>query len=145
MIIRYDCLVSEESSVSPVSRARSPKDVQNPELDDVAKAVEDAALTMVQLNGEEGPSFCAEVARKTGVKVIKAVHVSSAADIHAAAITGTITITIPALWTPPAMRKDDSGHVRNIHLAGRSTGIASNVRKPTASAALRISGAAMIG
>ncbi len=56
----------------------------NPELDDVAKAVEDAGLTMVQLNGEEGPSFCGEVARKTGVKVIKAVHVSSAADIHAA-------------------------------------------------------------
>jgi phosphoribosylanthranilate isomerase len=56
----------------------------NPELDQVAKAVEDAGLTMVQLNGEEGPSFCGEVARKTGVKVIKAVHVSSAADIHAA-------------------------------------------------------------
>jgi phosphoribosylanthranilate isomerase len=56
----------------------------NPELDDVAKAVEDAGLTMVQLNGDEGPSFCGEVARKTGVKVIKAVHVSSAADIHAA-------------------------------------------------------------
>jgi phosphoribosylanthranilate isomerase len=56
----------------------------NPELDEVAKAVEDAGLTMVQLNGEEGPSFCAEVARKTGVKVMKAVHVSSAADIHAA-------------------------------------------------------------
>ncbi|HET6569932.1 MAG TPA: phosphoribosylanthranilate isomerase, partial [Solirubrobacterales bacterium] len=56
----------------------------NPELSAVAKAVEDAGLTMVQLNGEEGPSFCAEVARKTGVKVVKAVHVSSAADIHAA-------------------------------------------------------------
>ena len=56
----------------------------NPELDQVARAVENAALTMVQLNGEEGPSFCAEVARKTGVKVVKAVHVSSAADIHAA-------------------------------------------------------------
>lgn len=56
----------------------------NPELDEVARAVEDAGLTMVQLNGEEGPSFCAEVARKAGVKVIKAVHVASAADIHAA-------------------------------------------------------------
>jgi phosphoribosylanthranilate isomerase len=56
----------------------------NPELDEVARAVEDEGLTMVQLSGEEGPSFCAEVARKTGVKVIKAVHVSSAADIHAA-------------------------------------------------------------
>ena len=56
----------------------------NPELDEVARAVEDEGLTMVQLNGEEGPSFCAEVARKTGVGVIKAVHVASAADIHAA-------------------------------------------------------------
>lgn len=56
----------------------------NPELDEVARAVENADLTMVQLNGEEGPSFCAEVARRTGVKVIKAVHVASAADVHAA-------------------------------------------------------------
>jgi phosphoribosylanthranilate isomerase len=56
----------------------------NPELEEVAKAVEDAGLTMVQLSGEEGPSFCAEVARKTGVKVIKGIHVSSAADIHGA-------------------------------------------------------------
>jgi phosphoribosylanthranilate isomerase len=56
----------------------------NPELDEITKAVEDEGLTMVQLNGEEGPSFCAEVARRTGVKVIKAVHVASAADVHAA-------------------------------------------------------------
>lgn len=56
----------------------------NPELDEVAKAVEDEGLTMVQLNGAEGPSFCGEVARKTGVKVVKAVHVASAADIHGA-------------------------------------------------------------
>ena len=39
---------------------------------------------MVQLNGAEGPQFCAEVARRTGVKVIKAIHVASAADVHAA-------------------------------------------------------------
>lgn len=56
----------------------------NPELGEVDRAVENAGLTMVQLNGEEGPSFCAEVARRTGVKVLKAVHVASAADIHAA-------------------------------------------------------------
>jgi|SRR5680860_1420069 len=61
----------------------------NPELGEVAKAVEDEGLTMVQLNGEEGPSFCGEVARKTGLKVIKAVHVSSAADIHAAEVLRT--------------------------------------------------------
>lgn len=56
----------------------------NPTLDEVAKAVENAGLTMVQLSGAEGPSFCSEVARRTGVKVIKAIHVASAADIHAA-------------------------------------------------------------
>jgi phosphoribosylanthranilate isomerase len=56
----------------------------NPTLGGVEAAVENAALTMVQLNGEEGPSFCTEVARRTGAKVIKAVHVSSAADVHAA-------------------------------------------------------------
>jgi phosphoribosylanthranilate isomerase len=56
----------------------------NPTLEEVAKTVEDEGLTMVQLNGEEGASFCSEVARRTGVKVAKAVHVASAADIHAA-------------------------------------------------------------
>jgi len=56
----------------------------NPTLDEVGRAVEDGGLTMVQLNGAEGASFCAEVARRTGVKVIKAIHVASAADIHAA-------------------------------------------------------------
>ncbi|MEX2107080.1 MAG: phosphoribosylanthranilate isomerase [Solirubrobacterales bacterium] len=56
----------------------------NPELEEVDKAVENAGLTMVQLNGEEGPQLCAEVARRTGVKVVKAIHVASAADIHGA-------------------------------------------------------------
>ncbi|HXR29749.1 MAG TPA: phosphoribosylanthranilate isomerase [Solirubrobacterales bacterium] len=56
----------------------------NPELEEVAKAVEGAGLTMVQLNGAEGPQLCAEIARRTGVKVIKAIHVASAAEIHAA-------------------------------------------------------------
>jgi phosphoribosylanthranilate isomerase len=56
----------------------------NPTLEEVGRAVEDAGLTMVQLNGAEGASFCTEVARRTGAKVIKAIHVASAADIHAA-------------------------------------------------------------
>ena len=61
----------------------------NPELEDVGKAVENAGLTMVQLNGAEGAQFCSEVARRTGVKVIKAIHVASAADIHAAEVYRT--------------------------------------------------------
>jgi phosphoribosylanthranilate isomerase len=56
----------------------------NPTLEEVDQAVENAGLTMVQLNGAEGAQFCAEVQRRTGLKVIKAIHVASAADIHAA-------------------------------------------------------------
>ncbi len=56
----------------------------NPALGDVVRAVEDEQLSVVQLNGEEGASFCAEVGRRAGVKVIKAVHVASAADVHGA-------------------------------------------------------------
>jgi phosphoribosylanthranilate isomerase len=56
----------------------------NPTLAEVTRAVEDEQLSMVQLNGEEGASFCAEVGRRAGVKVIKGIHVASAADVHAA-------------------------------------------------------------
>ena len=56
----------------------------NPTLEEVDRAVENAGLTMVQLNGAEGASFCGEVARRTGVKVIKTIHVASAADVHGA-------------------------------------------------------------
>jgi phosphoribosylanthranilate isomerase len=56
----------------------------NPTLDEVVAAAENAGLSIVQLNGTEGESFCAEVARRAGVKVIKAIHVASAADVHAA-------------------------------------------------------------
>jgi len=56
----------------------------NPKLDQVEAAVADEGLSIVQLNGEEGPSFCTEVARRTGAKVIKAIHVSSAADVRGA-------------------------------------------------------------
>jgi phosphoribosylanthranilate isomerase len=56
----------------------------NPTLEEVDEAVENAGLTIVQLNGSEGASFCTEVARRTGAKVTKAIHVSSAADVHGA-------------------------------------------------------------
>jgi phosphoribosylanthranilate isomerase len=56
----------------------------NASLEEIAGAVEDAQLSMVQLHGDEGPAFCQEVARRTGAKVIKAVRVRSAADLQAA-------------------------------------------------------------
>ena len=53
-------------------------------LDEIARAVENESLTMVQLHGGEGPAFCREVARRTGCPVIKAMRVRSGADIQAA-------------------------------------------------------------
>jgi phosphoribosylanthranilate isomerase len=55
----------------------------NAPLDEVAATADAVGLTMVQLHGDEGPSYCAEVARRTGAKVIKAARVQSGADIAA--------------------------------------------------------------
>jgi phosphoribosylanthranilate isomerase len=57
----------------------------NPTLDEVVRAAEGIGLTHVQLHGDEGPAFCTAVAERTGARVIKAVRVSSGADIQAAA------------------------------------------------------------
>ena len=57
----------------------------NPTLDEVAAAADTIGLTLVQLHGQEGPAFCAEVARRTGCRVIKAARVRGRADIQALA------------------------------------------------------------
>jgi len=56
----------------------------NPTLDELADSAEGAELTMLQLHGDEGPAFCAEAARRTGCRVIRAVRVRSSADVRAA-------------------------------------------------------------
>ena len=57
----------------------------NATLAQVVSAAEEIGLTMLQLHGDEGPSFCAEAARRTGCRVIKAARVRSRADIPALA------------------------------------------------------------
>ncbi len=52
-------------------------------LDEVAATAEALDLTLVQLHGDEGPAYCAEVARRTGAKVIKAARVRGRADVRA--------------------------------------------------------------
>ena len=46
----------------------------NAPLDDVAGIADACSLSLVQLHGDEGPAYCAEVARRTGAKVVKAVQ-----------------------------------------------------------------------
>ncbi|MGH2943891.1 MAG: phosphoribosylanthranilate isomerase, partial [Solirubrobacteraceae bacterium] len=56
----------------------------NARLDEIDVTAQTAGLDFVQLHGDEGPAFCAEVARRTGAKVIKAVRVRSRATLQAA-------------------------------------------------------------
>ena len=55
----------------------------NQPLDDVVYAAETIPLSMVQLHGDEGPAYAAEVARRTGAKVIKAMAVRGGEDVQA--------------------------------------------------------------
>ncbi|MGI8730624.1 MAG: phosphoribosylanthranilate isomerase, partial [Solirubrobacteraceae bacterium] len=52
------------------------------EIDATAKS---CGRSLVQLHGGEGPAFCMEVSRRTGVKVINASRVRSKATLQAAA------------------------------------------------------------
>jgi phosphoribosylanthranilate isomerase len=54
----------------------------NAPLAEIVTLAEELSLSMVQLHGEEGPSFCAEVRRRTGARVIKAAQVSGAGDVR---------------------------------------------------------------
>lgn len=56
----------------------------DPTLDEVAAAAEGLGLSAVQLHGAVGPSFCQEVGRRTGCKVIRAFKVQSGADVQSA-------------------------------------------------------------
>lgn len=55
----------------------------NQSLDEVAALADMLHLSMIQLHGDEGPSYAKEIARRTGAKVIKAQSVRLAADVVA--------------------------------------------------------------
>ena len=54
----------------------------NASLDEVAGVSEELGLTMLQLHGDEGPSFCAEAARRSGARVVKAAQIADAGDVR---------------------------------------------------------------
>lgn len=53
----------------------------NQSLDEIESLADVVGLSLVQLHGDEGPSFANEVARRTGAKVIKAQSVRLASDV----------------------------------------------------------------
>lgn len=54
----------------------------NSPLETIADVNERVGLTLVQLHGDEGPSFCSEVARRTGARTIKAASVRGPATLQ---------------------------------------------------------------
>jgi phosphoribosylanthranilate isomerase len=54
----------------------------NAPLEEVVDTARELGLTLLQLHGEEGPSYCAEAARRSGARVIKAVQVSSIGEVR---------------------------------------------------------------
>jgi phosphoribosylanthranilate isomerase len=54
----------------------------NAPLERVVAHSETIGLSMLQFNGDEGPAFCAEAARRTGTRVIKAVQVTGPGDVR---------------------------------------------------------------
>ena len=51
-------------------------------LERVCATADQLGLTMVQLHGNEGPAYCAEVSRRTGALVCKAAQVSMLGDLR---------------------------------------------------------------
>jgi phosphoribosylanthranilate isomerase len=54
----------------------------NAPLERIVRDCEEIGLSLIQLHGDEGPSFCAEVARRTGARIIKAAQVSGSGDVQ---------------------------------------------------------------
>jgi phosphoribosylanthranilate isomerase len=81
---RVDPAVAEEIGAAMKRRIEVAGVFVNATLDEIVAAAERESLTIVQLHGDEGPTFCSEVSRRTGCKVIKAFRVRSPAEITAA-------------------------------------------------------------
>lgn len=54
----------------------------NASFEEIVGVSEQLGLTMLQLHGDEGPSFCSEAARRTGARIVKAAQVSGPGDIR---------------------------------------------------------------
>ena len=55
----------------------------NHPLDAITRLHDRVGFDLVQLHGDEGPAFAAEVARRTGAKLVKAARVHDAGDVRA--------------------------------------------------------------
>jgi phosphoribosylanthranilate isomerase len=54
----------------------------NAPMEEIVGVSEQLGLTLLQLHGDEGPSFCGEAARRTGARIVKALQVAGPGDIR---------------------------------------------------------------
>ena len=67
----------------------------NQSLDEIQKYNEGFDFSYIQLHGTESPEFCQAVREKTGCKVIKAISISSEADLaHAGQYEGFVDLLL---------------------------------------------------
>jgi phosphoribosylanthranilate isomerase len=82
----------------------------NAPLDEVLATVENVPLTVLQLHGDEGPSYCEEARRRTGLKVIKAARARDAAAVRALSAYRTdfhiLDAYVPGSWGGTGERFD---------------------------------------
>jgi phosphoribosylanthranilate isomerase len=82
----------------------------NAPLDEVMGVVQSVPLTIVQLHGDEGPSYCEEAGRRTGLKVMKAARVRDGAAVRALSAFHTefhlMDSHVPGTWGGSGQRFD---------------------------------------
>jgi phosphoribosylanthranilate isomerase len=73
----------------------------NAPMEEIVGVSEQLGLTLLQLHGDEGPSFCGEAARRTGARIVKALQVATPGDIRDASRYHTDFHLLDARSTTP--------------------------------------------
>jgi phosphoribosylanthranilate isomerase len=82
----------------------------NAPFDEVMEVLDNVPLTILQLHGEEGPSYANEARRRTGLKVMKAARVRDGAAVRALSAYRTdfhlMDSHVPGTWGGSGQRFD---------------------------------------
>jgi len=91
---------------------------------DLATILEHVPLAMIQLHGKESPARVAEIKKRTGLRVMKAVGVATVADVKAASAYNTVAdmLLLDAKPPPGATRPGGNAVAFDWTLARHYTG-----------------------
>lgn len=75
----------------------------NEPLDELTELADACELTILQLHGDEGPSYCEEAKRRTGLKIMKAARVRDAGSVRAVEAYRRADFHLLDAWVPGLM------------------------------------------